>query len=246
MGIRLIHIAPELPPTVGGVADYTAILSRRLVEVGDETIEPVFIHAGKKSADQIAVDYPVKDIGGTCTAQALMGSVKQLAGETNEPVVILLEYSGYGYSNRGAPLWLVRALRGVKRADDLPLITIFHELYAHSYKPWDRRFWTMPLQRHIATRLATISDGLMANWDAAAQWLEQWVNGKAVRVSPTFSNVGEPASVPHYSEREPYAVCFGGARRKEGLYRQHGNELSNVLRGYGIERIVDLGSEPAS
>jgi hypothetical protein len=59
--VRLIHIAPELPPTVGGVADYAVILSRRLVEVSDGTVEPVLIYAGHEPTEAIvagiAADY---------------------------------------------------------------------------------------------------------------------------------------------------------------------------------------------
>lgn len=242
--IRLIHIAPELPPKVGGVADYTAILSRRLVEVSDGAVEPVLVHAGNQETDAIDVDFTVRDLSGQCSEAMLAASVERLASEADRQTVVLLEYSGYGYADRGAPLWLLRSLRRICSNGGVPLITVFHELFAKSYQPWDRRFWTMPAQYYVASRLARLSDGCLANWDAAAQWVRGQVDGTPVRMSPTFSNVGEPESVPKYSEREPYAVCFGGAGRKEALYRQHGAELSKVLRRCGIERVLDLGSEP--
>jgi hypothetical protein len=230
---------------VGGVADYTAILSRRLVEVSNGAVAPVLVHAGRQPADAIEVDVPVVDLSGQCSAVALAETIERLAEEAEARAVVLLEYSGYGYAKRGAPLWLARGLRRACTDRNLPLITIFHELYAESYKPWDRRFWTMPVQYYVASRLARLSDGCMATWDAAARWLERRVDGQPIRMSPTFSNVGEPESVPAYSERKPYAVCFGGAGRKEALYRGHGNVVCNVLRRLGIEQIVDLGSEPA-
>jgi len=241
--MRLIHIAPELPPTVGGVADYTAILTQRLVEVSGRIVEPVLVHAGRESTETIEVDFPTVDLSGKCSAAALAETVERLAQEAEGPAAVLLEYSGYGYSGNGAPRWLVN---GLHRAceEDVPLITVFHELYATSVRPWERRFWTMPVQYYVADRLARLSDGLTANWDAAAQWLERRVDGQPVRMSPTFSNVGEPESVPAYSERNPYAVCFGGAGRKEALYRRHGDVLCDVLRRLDIERIVDLGSKP--
>jgi hypothetical protein len=227
------------------VADYTAILSRRLVEVSDGTVEPVLVHAGKETANQIDTDYPVENLSGKCSSKTLAEAVRRLEREAEVPAVVLLEYSGYGYSGRGAPRWLVQGLRGACGEGGMPLITIFHELYANSYKPWDARFWMMPLQRYVTTQLAAISDGIMANWDAAAQWLEGQVKGQPVRMSPTFSNVGEPGTIPDYSVREPYAICFGGAGRKEEMYRQHGKALSDVLRHYGIEQVVDLGPVPA-
>ena len=84
MSIRLIHIAPELPPTVGGVADYTAILSRRLVEVSDGAVEPVLVHAGRQFADAIDVDFPVVDLSGQCSTSALAQTVEQSAAEADE------------------------------------------------------------------------------------------------------------------------------------------------------------------
>jgi hypothetical protein len=125
------------------------------------------------------------------------------------------------------------------------LITIFHELYANSYKPWDARFWVMPFQRYLTTRLATMSDGILANWDEAANWLSGRVNGTPLRISPTFSNVGELEALPDYSERKPYAVCFGRAERKEEMYQQHVKTLNSMLQSVGIERIVDIGSPPS-
>lgn len=243
--IRLIHIAPELPPTVGGVADYTSILTRRLVEVSEGAIKPVLVHAGQQQVDTINVDVPVVDLSGEMSAMALAEAVRSWAGDENDQAVVLLEYSGYGYAARGAPLWLVRGLSRVCGNDGRPLITIFHELYANSYKPWNARFWVMPFQRYLTTRLATMSDGILANWDEAANWLSGRVNGTPLRMSPTFSNVGEPEALPDYSERKPYAVCFGRAGRKEEMYQQHVKTLNSTLQSAGIERIVDIGSPPS-
>jgi len=204
----------------------------------------VLVHAGRESAETIEVDFPTVDLSGKCSAAALAETVERLAQEEEGSAVVLLEYSGYGYSRNGAPRWLANGLHRACR-EGVPLITVFHELYATSARPWERRFWTMPVQYYVADRLARLSDGLMANWDAAAQWVERRVDGQPVRMSPTFSNVGEPESVPAYSEREPYAVCFGGAGRKEALYQRHGDAVYNVLHHLDIERVVDLGPEPA-
>jgi hypothetical protein len=229
---------------VGGVADYTAILSRRLVEVSNGAVEPVLVHAGAQEADTIDVDFPVVNLSGEQSAGPLAEAVKEVAREAEQDAVVLVEYSGYGYTRRGAPWWLLRGLRKACGSGGVPLITIFHELYASSYKPWDARFWLMPVQRYVTGRLASISDGCTANWDAAARWLGRQVDGKPVRMSPTFSNVGEPGSLPNYNARKPYAVCFGGARRKEEMYSQYGQVLSETLCQIGIEEIVDVGPSP--
>jgi hypothetical protein len=208
-------------------------------------VEPVLVHAGREATDAIEVDFPVVDLSGACSSVSLSETIEQLTREGNGQDVVVLEYSGYGYSKGGAPRWLLQGLQRECGEKGLPLVTIFHELYATSHKPWDRRFWTMPVQYYVASGLARLSDGCMANWDAAAQWVQGQVNGMHVQMSPTFSNIGEPEDVPDYAGREPYAVCFGGAGRKEEMYQQHVKTLNGALQSAGIEWIVDIGSPPS-
>jgi len=239
--IRLIHIAPELPPAVGGVADYTAILTRRLVEESGAAVDPVLVHAGRQPADAIDVDVSVVDLSGQCSASALAETIGCHARGEEEQAVVVVEYAGYGYAKSGAPPWLLRGIRRACAANDLQLITVFHELYGTSLRPWTRTFWAMPVQYYIASRLADLSDGLTANWARVERWLTRRVDGTPVYLSPSFSNVGEPASLPPFSEREPYAVNFGGAGKKAQLYKDHGTEVSQLLQRREIERIVDIG-----
>jgi hypothetical protein len=206
-------------------------------------VEPVLIHAGRESTDAINVDFPVVDLSGKCSASALAGTAEQLAGESEGPAVVLLEYSGYGYARNGAPRWLVNGLRRVCGSNGSPLITVFHELYATQYKPWKRSFWTVPFQYYVASRLATHSEAMTANWHSVAQWLRRRVNGTPVRLSPSFSNVGEPESLTPYSDRKPYAVCFGGSAKKEELYERYGSEVILIMSHFGIERVIDIGPD---
>ena len=239
--VRLIHIAPELPPTVGGVADYTALLSRRLVEVSDGAVEPVLVHAGKEPADAIDVELPVVDLSGQCSAPAFSETVGRLADEVDGQAKVLLEYSGYGYSKRGAPLWLVRGLRRVCGGGALPLVTMFHELYATSWKPWTKAFWTMPIQWITAVHIVRLSRGLASNRDHAVQWIDRRRGDCPVRNSPTFSNVGEPEEAPKYDKRAPYAVLFGGRRMKNHMYEEGRSIMRDMLTQVGVRRIIEIG-----
>jgi len=241
--VRLLHIAPELPPAVGGVADYTAILTRRLVEESGAAVDPVLVHAGRQPADAIDVDVSVVDLSGQCSASALAETIGCHARGEEEQAVVVVEYAGYGYAKSGAPLWLLRGLRRARRSRTVSLITVFHELYAKSLRPWTRTFWTMPVQYFVATRLARLSDGLTANWSRVARWLSRRVDGTPVHLSPSFSNVGEPEDLPPFTERDPYAICFGGAGKKATLYEEYGPEVSRILQKRGIERIIDVGPD---
>jgi hypothetical protein len=239
--IRLVHIAPELPPTVGGVADYTAILSRRLVEVSDGTVEPVLVHAGNEKADEIDVEFPVTDLSGQCSATTLADTVERLAGEARGKAVVLLEYSGYGYARRGAPLWLARGLGRVCGEVSIPLLTMFHEISA-SGPLWSTAFWLSPVQTHVARRLARLSNGLMTTHPTGDDKLRAFVGENTpVRVRPVFSNVGEPASRPAFGERAAQAVVFGGSQTKAALYDTHRATTRAALSKWEIDRVVDVG-----
>jgi hypothetical protein len=237
--IRLIHIAPELPPTVGGVADYTAILSRRLVEESDGAVEPVLVHTGGQQVDAIEADFPAVDLSGEQSARRLAEAVQELAHEAEEDAVFLLEYSNYGYSRQGAPLWL---MRGLKRAcrDGLSLVTMFHELYATG-SPWETVFWRSFPQRFVADQLVRWSEQVFTNRTRAVAWLTRYRRSLAdeVHVQPVFSNVGEPDTVPPFERRSPYVVVFGG--KKDRTYQNNGRIPRRLIEQHGVENVFDIG-----
>jgi hypothetical protein len=239
--IRLLHIAPELPPTVGGVADYTAILSRRLVELSDGSIDPVLVHAGCQPTETIDVNFPVEDMSGQCTASALAQTIERLTPEADEPAVVLLEYSGYGYAKRGAPLWLAHGLRRACGETGLPLITMFHEISA-SGPVWTSAFWLSFAQKYIARDLVHRSSGGCSNRLDSVQWLRTH-SSATVHLCPVFSNVGEADEQPPYQGRAASAVVFGGTG-KDALYRDHGTPLVEFLRSANIRKIIDIGPKP--
>jgi hypothetical protein len=243
--IRCIHIAPELPPTVGGVADYTAILSQRLVEVSESAVEPVLVHAGNQSAETIEVDFPSVDLSGRCSATALAQAIERLAAEADGRAVVLLEYSGYGYAMRGAPLWLVRGLRCVCGPNGVPLVTIFHEISA-SGPVWTSAFWLAPVQTWCARQIAGGSDGLITTHPTGADQLASAVaSDMRVEVGSVFSNVGEPDERPSFEERTPTAVIFGGGGTKTALYDTCRADTQSALDRWGIETVVDVGPPDA-
>jgi len=241
--VRLIHIAPELPPTVGGVADYTAILSRRLLEVSGRDMKPVLVHAGNQSAEAIETDFPTVDLSGKCAATALTETIERLAKEAQGAAVVLMEYSGYGYAKRGAPLWLARGLRRVCGTDGVSLITMFHEMSASSWKPWTSTFWLSPLQSWVASRVARLSNAVMATHPVGARGLESVVGkGCNVVVRPVFSNVGEPDEYPSWEQRD-CLVLFGGQDEKEQIY-EHAGHLRDFVAQDSVSLLVDIGPPP--
>lgn len=243
MPTRLIHITPQLPPNVGGVADYAVILGARVTEQTEGHVQSVYIQAGSKRGEAPAAAFDNTNLAGRLSAEVLAKAVRGYADEA-EHAAVLVHYVGYGYHRRGCPWWLLWALQRLQaERPALRLLTMFHELYATSRKPWTSVFWLSPVQRYVAFRIANLSDGLMTNREPSTEELRKWTsNAPPVCFSPTFSNVGEPETLPPYDEREPYAVVFGRAGQKAALYEQHGQQLSQALRHMAVERIVDIGT----
>jgi hypothetical protein len=229
------------------VADYTAILSRRLVEVSDGTVEPVLVHAGNQSVEAIEVDFPSVDLSGRCSAVVLAKTIERLAADGEGRAVVLLEYSGYGYAKRGAPLWLMQGLRRVCGTDGIPLVAMFHEISASGEKPWTSTFWLSPVQSWVARRIAQCSAGLMTTHPTGAETLGQFAGeGTPVEVCPVFSNVGEPEVRPAFDDRSPQAVIFGGGGTKTALYGTHRDATQAALGRWGIDVVVDVGPPTAA
>jgi len=149
---------------------------------------------------------------------------------------VMLQYSGYGYAKRGAPLWLIPEVERLKKRGHR-LGIFFHELYA-SGAPWRSSFWMSPLQRFVAQKLVSLSDYWLTNREQSGCWLRNNGGDRPFAVLPTFSNVGE--LVGPFDVRIPKAVIFGSASVRTNTYRRAGDELYRWAHGNGIE-IHDIG-----
>ena len=240
--VRLLHITPELPPNVGGIADYTAILSRRLVEVSEGSVVPTLIRAGwKGDGPEPDTEFDTVDCAGECDPAILARTIQKHA-DSADRTVVLLQYSGYGYAQRGAPWWLVRGLQQACGASGIPLITMFHEIRAWDPRPWTSAFWFSLLQTHIARRLAQLSRRIITNHPAGAETVQSFASETPVDVCPVFSNVGEPTSRVPYEQRSPVAILFGGKAMKREVYHEHSSTLNAFVDQWDIDTIIDIGS----
>ena len=149
---------------------------------------------------------------------------------------IFVQYSGYGYAKRGAPLWLVDEVRRL-RTEGCIVGVYFHEIYANG-PPWRSSFWLSPAQRYVAKKLAQNADYWMTNRQQSADWLRQYGGNKPHIVLPTCSNVGE--SSIYVERRQPKAIVFGGAALRATTYMRAGDGLFRWARSNGIS-IHDIG-----
>lgn len=198
-----------VPPGTGGVRDYADILASGLRAHGHDAT--VFTWQ-KDKVEEIDVHIASSDC-------------------------IYLQYSGYGFAKRGAPLWMVSHLRE-RRSEIRRLGVFFHELFA-SGPPWGSAFWLSPVQRYVAAELAKLSDFWLTNRELSSQWLASHAADSPNAVLAVFSNVGEHAA--YLSARKRKVVVFGSAPRRRKTYAEAGTRLFQWIKRHGLE-LHDIGS----
>ena len=242
-GVRpmLIHVVPRRASEPNGVTDYAEALAHALRE--GSGIISVFLSG--TSSDPAS---PNQDEWQTVSLaqrkpRILADALCSLSAE-GKARAVLLHFSGYGYQKRGVPFWLNRGLQmWSRRADRIPLITMFHELYATS-RPWHSAFWLLPFQKRIARNILTLSSAAITPTNLLRQRLSDWRNDdddKTVTAMPVFSNVGEPGCGAGPCARAPTAVVFGLTGVEDRLFGTYRSEVERTVRTLGIERIVDIG-----
>ena len=235
----VIAIVPRLPPAIDGVGDYALNLARQLRK--DFNIQTHFI-VGNSTWQGAA------EIEGFTVSQITDSSANTLLTQlssNNCPSPILLHYVGYGYAQRGCPIWLVDGLQRWKGLyPQRNLITMFHELYA-SGPPWTSSFWLSPLQKSLAARLTQLSDRCITSKQLYADIITQISQGKHNQVLflPVFSTIGEPNKLPpDLSERQQRLVVFGGVANRAKVYKNCRTTLEYVCNKLNIQEIWDVGN----
>jgi hypothetical protein len=233
----IVQIVPRLSPATDGVGDYALNLARQLRQ--DHDIQTHFIVCDRTwSGEKTIDDFPISQLS-TSTAQALSSLLLE-----NQAHKVLLHYVGYGYAKRGCPTWLVDGLEKWRSGnDDRQLVTMFHEVYASSHKPWTSSFWLSSMQKKLAASLVQLSDRLLTNNQLYAGILSGLSRGKHLDIPaiPVFSNIGEPKQVPLLSERQPWLVIFGGSNNRRRAYLKSRTKIISVCEIFGVEKIIDVG-----
>ena len=223
-----------------GVADYASALARALRAY--QRANTVFLSASPSVAatsvedDWKTVYLPKRH------AQTLANTIETISAETNSRAMVL-HFSGYGYQKRGVPLWLAQGLRiWSRRVGRVPLVTIFHELYATG-RPWQSAFWVSPLQKQIAHSLLRLSFAAITPIERYSKRLSEWRNGKAIKIAamPVYSNVGEPGCGPAPRARNATAIVFGLAGVEDRLFGIYRRDVERIIAALGIEKIFDVG-----
>ena len=236
----LIQVVARRTAEPDGVADFALALARALRASGGPN--SVFL-SGTPPVNALPVEDDWRTV---CVpkrkAQILADTVQLLSAESNACAVVL-HFSGYGYQKRGVPVWLPQGLRiWRRRAGRVPLLTIFHELYATG-RPWQRSFWTSAVQKYIARSILNLSSTAITPTDLYSKRLSEWRDGDATEITamPVFSNMGEPGCGPAPCARTAAAVVFGLAGVEDYIFGIYRSEIERIVSALGIEKIFDVG-----
>ena len=237
--VTVIQLVPRYGSEPTGIGDYAECLARTLRACAG--INSVFL-SGMASSEPPEMKNDWKTYCVPHHEPQNLADTLRVAAYESKARVILLHFSGYGYQQRGVPLWLLQGLRIWRYGEThVPILTIFHELYATG-RPWNSSFWLSPLQRRIARNVLNLSSGAITATSFNQEWLQDRNRNHAEIIRmPVFSNIGEPGSGRAPCARAGTAVVFGLAGVEDRLYGGYRKEIEHVLMTRGIEKIIDIG-----
>jgi hypothetical protein len=235
---EILQIVPRFPPSISGVGDYAYLLARQLRAAHD--IHTRFLVCVPSWPEDQEIDgFRVERFDSQKS-----GALARRMNSRGMPETVLLHYVGYGYHQRGCPLWLVRGLESWKRRNTKHrLIVMFHELYAFG-PPWSSAFWTSPLQRALVKSLALMCEHGLTNLKTSQLILARMTSRceSDFSVLPVFSNVGEPPSLPAWSSRRARLVVFGDPAWRRQAYFEHQTAVEETCAAFSLAEIVDIGA----
>ncbi len=227
----IIQISPTYPPDIGGVGNYTKILSECLLIKGIKSQILISDYLGKKNKKQILFGKKNKSL------YSLL--------EHYDCQNVILHYSGYGYANRGLCFSLIKSLEKWKQdKKKRRLITIFHEIYAKG--PFYRMsFWTSIFQKYLAKKLFKLSNiSLVTSKQNKFILSSLYNNKKKIIYTNVFSNIGELKKNKILKTRKNKGIIFGNNFQKELLYKDilfNKIKYENLLNKMSIKEIIDIG-----
>jgi hypothetical protein len=236
----VIQIVPALPPATNGVGDYALAVARAMrKECGLDTL---FVVGNECCNGPEEVEgFGVRRVTARSAEglESALAAAQKAAGTSR----VLLQLSGYGYSRRGCPLWLLQGLKRWRaKQRDARLVTMFHELYA-SGAPWTSTFWVSPVQKMVVTGIARLSDVALTNTQLHRGRLERLDSSKQGRIGVLAvpSNVGEPLDAGELGSRANRMVVFGLPGSRKRTYETQMAALQRACEQLGIAEIHDVG-----
>ena len=249
--LHIVQVIPRLPPPVCGVADYSLNLARALR--AGHGIDSSFISSQPLAENTASTgEFQTSSLPSHSIAAFRSALAKHSAADG-----ILLQYSGYGFARRGAPLWLALAVRRLRKEKRLPpLHVMFHELWIRGAVTTSS-FWNCFVQRWIIQQLCGAASTVITNREVFATMISSFrrPGQTPVQILQVTSGFGEPASLPEFTSRPPHMAFFGWPMpaekaallvpRLKAAIRQTGATRLVVFR-HPLPRDIDLGIQVES
>jgi hypothetical protein len=241
----IVQIAPQLPPAVDGVGDYSWQLAGHW-PVAETRFRFLVLH-GAEATRAHAADADV-------SAFAPDASSLHEALEKSGARVAVLHYVGYGYQPKGIPVWLPAALEEWRHEGSARrLVTMFHEMYATS-SPLRSPFWVKPWAQRIMQRLVNASDAWVTSCSRYFDWLGNEFHAEPARgmLLPIAPNVPAAADAdldrlwPIEFGRKLRVAIFGLPKTRLDALARHQELLSALVRAEVAESILLIGKSDVS
>jgi len=242
----LIQIVPALRPQSDGISDYALNLAGQLRQ--NQGVNTRFIVCDPQWDGPNRVEgFVVRRL-----RERTEASIWSLLASAKEPSFgVLLHYCGYGYDERGTPLWLSRGLRSWQAeaayatgAETRKFATVFHDTWPCSAAPWGKAFYREKLQQWIVKRLHRDS-----NFSVTSAWrllaVLNHVAPKKTLWLPTPSNL--PVAVrtgegKQNREAGFRVVIFGTPHSRCAAVQAHANLLRTLDKKKLLARATILGA----
>lgn len=241
--VPIIQIIPFRRLVPDGVGDYGRLLATEW--------------AGQRNVKTIFVATTPKDFEGECedghqTIYLKRSQVDELLAELRPllkqyevaPPRVILHMSAYGFQKRGVPFWLLKAVKMFRaQYPTIKVLSVFHEIYATSNKPWTSSFYLSGLQKHIAKQIFKLSDCVITPCEKYAMQLKRYFPSSAdkVKALPVFSTVGELSDLI-VVEKTERLVLFGGRDQRNEIFTKYSSVLSSLVEKLNLVEIVDIGA----
>lgn len=229
---RIAFLAPRLPPSICGIGDYSSQLLKNLP--CSEGIL-LLVREGLNATKEL---HPGSNI------ELLPSSEEDVIEllNINKVSTLIVQYSGYGYDPRGAPLSLLKSIRRWRSESKArKLILMAHELW---YTPplWKPDYVRQILHKRELCALAACADRVFTSTSGYAESLSDIVNKTKLKILPIGSNIN-PIQDPQLSERKLGSwVLFGKQGSRIVSLKALGPKLADLIRQGCLKNLVVVGS----
>lgn len=242
--MQVTLLMPNLPPAVCGIADHSLLLGESLERLGAK-VNHLAPHGG------ITIPQGAETCLWDGTANGLQAAIRRHGTD-----VLWIQYSGYGFSGKGIPSGLARAIEHVVRCcSGTSIVVCMHETHASKASLGWRAPIVQPLQISVARRIVRAADIVFATVSINLEQCihEYGVSRDAIRLLPIAANLPDVHVTDAERKRFRNRLGLGkGARlaaifglcssqvRSITLFR---TELESALRRGQVEHIVVVGGE---